>query len=82
MELPFANMTGMNNTCGDNRDCIFDLGATGRMDVGQMTMEVMNSYHNIELLSLQGKCFNYNATSCTCMYSFNIIVLLYTFSVM
>ena len=54
-ELPFANMAGVEDVCGDSLECLFDVGATGDLEVGQVAMEVQITYNEIVEVSEQSK---------------------------
>lgn len=43
-DLPFASMPGVAELCGDSQECVFDVGATGDMEVGQVALEVQMMY--------------------------------------
>ena len=44
-DLPFANMPGVAEVCGDSLECLFDVGATGNLDVGRAAVDVHNTYN-------------------------------------
>lgn len=54
-DLPF-NVTGVvQQTCGDNLECLFDVGATGRIEVGQATRNTQITYNETIMLSQPGR---------------------------
>ena len=44
-DLPFANMSGVAEICGDSLECLFDVGATGDIEVGLVDVEVQVTYN-------------------------------------
>lgn len=44
-DLPFANMPGVAEVCGDNLECLFDVGATGDIEVGQAVVDIQITYN-------------------------------------
>ena len=43
-DLPFANMSGVAEVCGESLECLFDVGATGDIEVGRVAVEVQITY--------------------------------------
>ena len=54
-DLPFANLDGMDEVCGDNIQCLFDVGATGNLEVGQTTVAIQLDFNEAVELSQQSK---------------------------
>ena len=55
-ELPFFNMPGAAEVCGDSLECLFDVGSTGLISVGNLTMEAQISFNETLVLSEPGMC--------------------------
>lgn len=55
-DLPFANMSGLVQICGDSLECLFDVGATGDFDVGMVAVEVQIEYSETVEDSQLSKC--------------------------
>ena len=53
--LPFFNMSGAAEACGNSVDCLFDVGSTGSIEAGQSTRDAQDAYHEIVMLSQPGK---------------------------
>ena len=53
-DLPFSNMSGVAETCGDNLECLFDVGATGDIEVGQVSVQVQKTYNETIEISRPG----------------------------
>ena len=43
-DLPFSNMAGVEEVCGDSLECLFDVGATGDLEVGRAAVETQIAY--------------------------------------
>lgn len=54
-DLPFFNMSGTAEVCGDSFECLFDVGSTGLISVGNLTMEAQISFNETLILSEPGK---------------------------
>lgn len=53
-ELPFSNMVGVHEACGDSLECLFDVGATGDIEIGQVSVQVQIVYNETIEMSLPG----------------------------
>ena len=54
-DLPFNVTDVVQQTCGDNLECLFDVGATGRIEVGQATRNTQRIYNETIMLSQPGR---------------------------
>ena len=54
-DLPFANMPGVAEVCGDSLECLFDVGATGDLDAGRVAVEVQVTYNETVEVSQPSK---------------------------
>lgn len=50
-------MAGVAELCGESVECFFDVGATGDLDVGRVTVEVQAAYNEIVEVSQPSKYF-------------------------
>ena len=55
-DLPFANMSGVAELCGNSLECLFDVGATGDLEVGQVAVEVQITYNETVEVSQPSEC--------------------------
>lgn len=53
-ELPFFNMSGVAEVCGNSVECLFDVGSTGSVQVGQSTRSAQDVYIETVMLSQPG----------------------------
>lgn len=54
-DLPFFNMPGAAEVCGDSVECLFDVGSTGSVQVGQSTRSAQDTYSETVVLSQPGE---------------------------
>lgn len=54
MKLPFPNAFGADKLCEGNTSCLFDVKATGELDIGRMTNEVLQYYAKLQQLYKPG----------------------------
>lgn len=54
LELPFFNMPGADEVCGDSLECLFDIGSTGLISVGNITLEAQIDFDETLELSQPG----------------------------
>lgn len=54
-DLPFFNMSGAAEVCGDSFECLFDVGSTGLISIGNLTMEAQISFNETLVLSEPGR---------------------------
>lgn len=47
--LPFINMPGAAEVCGDSLECLFDIGSTGSISVGNITLAVQVDFNETRL---------------------------------
>lgn len=53
--LPFFNMSGATEACGNSVECLFDVASTGSIEVGQFTRDAQDTYNEIVMLSQPGE---------------------------
>lgn len=56
-ELPFNNVTGATEVCGDSLECLFDVGATGDIEIGQVSVQVQIMYNETIEISQPGMTY-------------------------
>lgn len=49
-------MSGVAEICGDSLECLFDVGATGDIEVGLADVEVQVTYNETVEISQPSKC--------------------------
>ncbi len=54
LQLPFINMMGAAEVCGDNVECLFDIGSTGLISLGNITLEAQIEFNETLDLSEPG----------------------------
>ncbi len=62
LQLPFYNMPGAAEVCGDSLECLFDIGSTGLLSVGNITMEAQTDFSVTLDLSEPGKVHHFMCT--------------------
>lgn len=49
-------MSGVEEVCGDSLECLFDVGATGDLEIGRVVVEVQITYNETVEVSQLSKC--------------------------
>lgn len=52
-------MPGVEELCGDSLECLFDVGATGDLEVGRVAVEVQITYNDTVVVSQPSKCITF-----------------------
>lgn len=50
-------MTGATEVCGDSLKCLFDVGATGDIEIGQVSVQVQIMYNETIEISQPGMTY-------------------------
>ena len=45
LQLPFLNMPGATDVCGESPECLFDVGSTGVLAVGNVTLGAQRDFN-------------------------------------